>query len=128
MNGCEYSAPGADRLYFEWRAVDQCALAEAMFVRMQFRVVDSSPRRTYRWHFDDGSEETGNNPRHFFAGAGPRQITVEALQNGAVMATNSVRLRVARNGNSAIGGATTFLIRPKAICCAAIWRRCRRAT
>jgi tetratricopeptide (TPR) repeat protein len=95
VNGCEYAAPGADRLYFEWRAVDQCALAEAMFVRMQFRVVDSSPRRTYRWHFDDGSEESGNNPRHFFAGAGPRQVTVEALQNGAVMATNSVRLRVA---------------------------------
>jgi tetratricopeptide (TPR) repeat protein len=95
VNACEYSSSGADRLYFEWRAVDQCALAETMFVRMQFRVVDNAPRRTYRWLFDDGGEETGNNPRHFFASAGLRQVTVEALQNGAVVATNSVRLRVA---------------------------------
>ena len=43
VNGFECSAPGAERLYFEWSAVDQCALAEAMFVRVQFRAVDSSP-------------------------------------------------------------------------------------
>jgi tetratricopeptide (TPR) repeat protein len=95
VNSCEYSPSGTDRLYFEWRALDQCALAETMFVRMQFRLVDSLPRRTYRWHFDDGSEESGNNPRHFFAEPGLRQVTVEALQNGTVVATNSVRLRVA---------------------------------
>ncbi|MGA2556170.1 MAG: PKD domain-containing protein [Verrucomicrobiota bacterium] len=95
VNGCEYGPPGAGRLYFEWRAADQCALGETMFVRTQFRVVDSAPRRTYHWRFDDGSEESGVNPRHFFAEPGLRQVTVEAWQNGAVMATNSVRVRIA---------------------------------
>jgi tetratricopeptide (TPR) repeat protein len=91
----EWASPGLERLYFEWNTVEQCALDESLFVRVQFRAVDNSERRTYRWHFDDGSEETGANVRHFFAAPGQRQVSVEALQNGVVVATNSVRVRVA---------------------------------
>jgi len=86
--------PGKERLYFEWRTVDHCALGGAMFVRVQFRVVDNSQRRVYRWHFDDGSEDEGLNPRHFFPQPGLRQVTLEAVENGVVAATNSVRLRI----------------------------------
>jgi tetratricopeptide (TPR) repeat protein len=90
----ESAPPVADRLYFEWSTLDHCALGEAMFVQVQFRVVDSSQRRNYRWHFDDGAEETGLNPRHFFPQPGLRQVSVQALQNGVVVATNSLRLRI----------------------------------
>jgi len=90
----ESTPPGAERLYFEWNTVEHCALGEAMFVQAQFRVVDSSPRRVYRWHFDDGAEETGVNPRHFFPQPGLRQVSVQALQNGVVVATNSLRVRI----------------------------------
>jgi tetratricopeptide (TPR) repeat protein len=90
----ECAARGGERLYFDWRPVDHCALGEAMFVRVQFRVVDNGQRRSYRWHFDDGTEEDGSNPRHFFPEPGMRQVGVEALRNGVVVATNSVRLRV----------------------------------
>jgi hypothetical protein len=94
---CEWTPSGAERerLYFECRAVDHCALGETMFVGVQFRAVDNSQRRSYRWHFDDGSEEAGANPRHFFPEPGLRQVGVEALENGVVRATNSVRVRVA---------------------------------
>jgi len=91
----ESAPPGPERLYFDWRTVDHCELGDAMFVRVQFRVVDNSQRRSYRWHFDDGAEDTGPNPRHFFPQPGLRQATVEALQNGAVVASNSVRVRIA---------------------------------
>ncbi|MGA2543087.1 MAG: hypothetical protein ABSG78_16175 [Verrucomicrobiota bacterium] len=91
---CETASPGAERLYLDWNTVDHCALGEVMFVRVQFRVEDSLPRRSFRWHFDDGGEDTGANPRHFFPEPGLRQVTVEAVLNGAVVATNSVRLRV----------------------------------
>jgi len=93
---CEWTPSGAERerLYFDWRTVDHCALGETMFIGVQFRAVDNAQRRSYRWHFDDGSEETGANPRHFFPEPGLRQVTVEALQNGVVTATNSVRVLV----------------------------------
>jgi len=90
----ESAAPGPERLYFDWRTVDHCELGDAIFIRVQFRVVDNSQRRSYRWHFDDGAEDTGLNPRHFFPQPGLRQVAVEALQNGAVVASNSVRVRV----------------------------------
>ena len=90
----ESAPPGPERLYFDWHTVDHCELGDAIFVRVQFRVVDNSQRRSYRWHFDDGAEDTGLNPRHFFPQPGLRQVTVEALQNGAVAASNSVRVRV----------------------------------
>ena len=90
----ESAPPGPERLYFDWRTVDHCELGNAIFVRVQFRVVDNSQRRSYRWHFDDGGEETGLNPRHLFPQPGLRQVTVEALENGAVVASNSVRARV----------------------------------
>jgi hypothetical protein len=86
--------PGAEQLYFDWRSVDHCALGGAIFVRVQFRVVDNAQGRRYRWHFDDGSEDEGASPRHFFAEPGLRQISLEASQNGRVVATNSVRLRI----------------------------------
>jgi hypothetical protein len=92
---CEWTPPGAERLYFDWRTAAHCALGETMFVGVQFRAVDNSQRRSYRWHFDDGSEEAGANPRHFFAEPGLRQVSVEALENGVVRATNSVRVLVA---------------------------------
>ena len=57
----ERALPGPERLYFEWNTVEQCALEDCVFVRVQFRAVDNSERRVYRWHFDDGSEETGVN-------------------------------------------------------------------
>ncbi len=91
---CESASRGAERLYFDWHTVDHCALAEAMFVRVQFRVVNSAPRRSFRWHFDDGGEDTGVNPRHFFPEPGLRLVEVEAWENGAVVATNSVRVRI----------------------------------
>jgi tetratricopeptide (TPR) repeat protein len=91
----EWGAAGPERVYFEWSTVDHCALEESLFVRVQFRAVDSSQRRTYRWKFDDGSVETAASPRHFFALPGLRQVSVEALQNGVVVATNSLRVRVA---------------------------------
>ena len=90
----EWASSGLERLYFEWSTVDHCALGDSMFIRAQFRAVDSSQRRTYRWHFDDGAEETGLNPRHFFAQPGLRQVSVQAVQNGVVVATNSLRLRI----------------------------------
>jgi tetratricopeptide (TPR) repeat protein len=90
----EWASPGMERLYFEWSTVDHCALGDALFVRVQFRAVDSSQRRSYRWHFDDGADETGLNLRHIFPQSGLRQVSVEALQNGVVVATNSLRLRV----------------------------------
>jgi tetratricopeptide (TPR) repeat protein len=86
--------PGAEQLYFDWHTVDHCALGGAMFVQVQFRVVDNSQGRSYRWHFDDGSEDDGANPRHFFPQPGLRQVNLEALQNGVVAATNSVRLQI----------------------------------
>ena len=91
---CEWASPGAERVYFEWRAVEQCALGDGMFVEVQFRVVDNSQRRSYRWQFDDGGRETGPNARHFFPQPGLRQVGVEALQNGVVVATNSIRARI----------------------------------
>jgi tetratricopeptide (TPR) repeat protein len=91
----ESAPPGTERLYFDWSALEQCALGEAMWVRMQFRVVDAGQRRNYRWHFDDGTEETGANVRHFFPQPGLRQVSVEARENGVVVATNSLRVRVA---------------------------------
>jgi TolA-binding protein len=84
----------AEQLYFDWRTEDHCALGGAMFVRARFRVVDNSQGRAYRWHFDDGSEEAGPSPRHFFPQPGLRQVTLEALRNGVVTATNSLRLRI----------------------------------
>jgi tetratricopeptide (TPR) repeat protein len=90
----ECAAGGAERLYFDWRPVDHCALGGSMFVRVQFRVVDNAQGRSYRWRFDDGSEDTGPNPRHFFPQPGLRQAILEARQNGVLVATNSVRLRV----------------------------------
>jgi tetratricopeptide (TPR) repeat protein len=90
----ERAAGGAERLYFDWRPVDHCALGGAVFARVQFRVFDNARPRDYRWHFDDGSEETGANPRHFFPQTGLRQVILEARQNGVVVATNSVRLRI----------------------------------
>jgi tetratricopeptide (TPR) repeat protein len=91
---CECAPSAPDRFYFDWRTVDHCALGDVIFVRVQFGVVDSARGREYRWHFDDGSEETGANVRHFFPQPGLRQVAVEALRNGVVVATNSVRLRV----------------------------------
>jgi hypothetical protein len=91
----EWAGSGTERLYFEWSTVDHCALGEGMFVRVQFRAVDSAQRRTYRWHFDDGGTETGLNLRHIFPQPGLRQVSVEAVQNGIVVATNSLRLRIA---------------------------------
>jgi tetratricopeptide (TPR) repeat protein len=90
----ECAPGGTERLYFDWRALDHCALGGEAFVRVQFRVVENSQNRSYRWHFDDGSEETGVNPRHFFPQPGLRQVTLEARQNGVVVATNSVRVRI----------------------------------
>ena len=90
----EWAPAGTERLYFEWSTVDHCALGDALFVRVQFRAVDSSQRRTYRWHFDDGAVETGLNLRHIFPQPGLRQVSVEAVQNGVVVATNSLRLRI----------------------------------
>jgi hypothetical protein len=86
--------PGPERLYFDWHSVDHCALGGTIFVQVQFRVVDNAQGRRYRWHFDDGSEDEGVNPRHFFPQPGLRQVTLEAWQNGVVVATNSVRLRI----------------------------------
>ncbi len=88
------ASPGAGRLYFDWHSVDHCALGGAMFVRVQFRVLDHSQGRSYRWHFDDGSVASGLNPRHFFPEPGLRQISLEAWQNGVVVASNSLRLRI----------------------------------
>jgi hypothetical protein len=88
------ASPGAEQLYFDWHSVDHCALDGAIFVQVQFRVVDNAQGRKYRWHFDDGSEDDGVHPRHFFPQPGLRQVTLEALQKGVVVATNSVRLRI----------------------------------
>jgi hypothetical protein len=93
----EWTPPGAERLYFDWRTLNHCALGDAMIVEAQFRAVDNSQRRTYRWRFDDGATETGLNPLHFFPQPGLRQVTLEALQNGVVVATNSIRARIAPN-------------------------------
>jgi tetratricopeptide (TPR) repeat protein len=94
VTGFKCASPGAGRIYFDWHTVDQCALGGAMFVRVQFRVVDDSRGRSYRWRFDDGSVDTGVNPRHFFPQPGLRQVTLEVLQGGVVVATNSLRLRI----------------------------------
>jgi hypothetical protein len=116
------SAAGAERLYFDCRTLDHCALGGAMFVRVQFSVVDNSQPRAYRWHFDDGSEETGATLRHFFPQAGLRQVNLEAHWS---MARSWPRIRSGcastRNGSSATGGATMSLTRPRVIFCAATW-------
>jgi tetratricopeptide (TPR) repeat protein len=90
----EFGPSAPEQLYFEWRSVDQCELGDAMLVRLQFHAVNNTPGRTYRWQFDDGAEDTGVNPRHFFPQPGLRQVTLESLKNGTVVATNSIRLRV----------------------------------
>jgi tetratricopeptide (TPR) repeat protein len=90
----EWASSGVERLYFDWRTLNHCALGDAMVVEVQFRAVDNSQRRSYRWHFDDGAGDTGPNPRHFFPQPGLRQVSVEALQNGVVVATNSIRVRI----------------------------------
>jgi tetratricopeptide (TPR) repeat protein len=92
--GFECAAGGAERIYFDWRAEDHCAMGRAVFVRVQFRVVDNGQGRDYRWHFDDGSEAAGAHPRHFFPQPGLRQVTLEARQKGVVVAANSVRVRI----------------------------------
>jgi tetratricopeptide (TPR) repeat protein len=90
----ECAASSPERLYFEWHAVDQCALGGEMLVRAQFRVVDNGRGRSYRWRFDDGTEDAGANPRHFFPQPGLRQVTLEAWQKGVLAATNALRLRI----------------------------------
>jgi len=84
-------------LYFEWRAVGQCALEETMAVRVRLRAVDHLQRRNYRWVFDDGTEAKGMNVEHFFPQPGLRNVTLEAWDNGRRVATNSVHIRVAPN-------------------------------
>jgi hypothetical protein len=84
----------AERLYFDWHSVDHCALGGAIFIQVEFRVVDNSPGRKYRWYFDDGSEAEGVNPRHFFPKPGLRQVKLEASKDGVVVATNSLRVRI----------------------------------
>ena len=91
------TAAAPELLYFDVRTVEQCALGDAMALRVYFRVVDNHPSRTYRWRFDDGGEAEGRSPEHFFAQPGWRRVTLVALENGVGVATNTVRLRLAPN-------------------------------
>ncbi len=92
------TAPGAPNLlYFEWRDVNHCAIDDAAAVRVRLRVVDSRPRRTYRWHFDDGDESSGPVGPHFFPATGLRQVSVEALEGRTCVASNTARIRVEPN-------------------------------
>jgi outer membrane protein assembly factor BamD (BamD/ComL family) len=91
---CKCATSGPEWLYFDWHTVDHCALGGTMFVQVQFRVVDNSQGRSYRWHFDDDSEDAGANLRHFFPQPGVRQVSIEAWRKGVRVATNSVRLRI----------------------------------
>ena len=86
-----------ETLYCEARTVEQCALGDAMALRVRFRVVDNKQHREYRWRFDDGDTATGPNPQHFFPQPGFRRVTLEAFENGVCVATNTVRLRIAPN-------------------------------
>ena len=89
------SAPA--QLYFEAHAVGQCALDDAMAVRVRFHVVDNDQPRTYRWRFDDGTEAKGASLEHFFLQTGLRSVTLEAWENNRCVATNTARLRLAPN-------------------------------
>ena len=86
-------------LYFDARNVEQCALDDAMAVRVRFRAVDNFnlQAREYRWHFDDGGEATGVNVQHYFPQPGLRTVTLAAWESGFCAATNTVRLRIAPN-------------------------------
>ena len=96
VTGCE-TATEPEPLYFDWRTVGHCALDEAMAVQVRFRVADNSHHRSYRWHFDDGTEAGGKNLEHFFPQPGLRQVTLEAWENNSCVATNTVQVRVAPN-------------------------------
>jgi tetratricopeptide (TPR) repeat protein len=91
------SSAEPEPLYFEWRTIGQCALGDAMALRVRFHVVDNFQRRSYHWHFDDGTEATGLNAEHFFTQPGLRNVTLEAWQNGLCLATNRLRVRIAPN-------------------------------
>ena len=93
---CE-STTAPEQLYFEIHAVTQCALDDAMALRVRFHVVDNSQPRTYRWRFDDGTEAKGASVEHFFPQPGLRSITLEAWENNRCIATNTTRLRFAPN-------------------------------
>jgi hypothetical protein len=88
---------GPQPLYFEWSAVDHCALADAVVARAVFRVPGASARSTVRWQFDDGESATGPTVRHWFARPGHREVRVQAIEQGRTVATNSVRVKVEPN-------------------------------
>ena len=87
----------ASQLYFEWATVDHCRLGDAAALRVRFELVTPRERRTYKWRFDDGSEETGPVSLHVFALGGLREVTLEAWENNERVAIATTRVRVAPN-------------------------------
>jgi hypothetical protein len=87
----------SEPVYFEWHTMDHSALEDAMVVRVRFRALDNGQHREYRWRFDDGSEGAGQNLQHIFPQPGSRLVRVEAWEHGRLVATNSLRIRVAPN-------------------------------
>ena len=91
------SAPASESLYLDWRTAGHCALDDAQFIRVHFRLLDSKPGREYRWRFDDGTEARGLNLDHYFPQPGFRSLTVQAWEASQRVATKMVRVRVAPN-------------------------------
>jgi predicted negative regulator of RcsB-dependent stress response len=91
----EPGASPAEQLYFEWTTTDHCRLGESAAIRMRFTVVNPPGRRTYKWRFDDGTEDAGQVSLHVFALAGLREVALEAWENQQRVAAATARVRVA---------------------------------
>ena len=87
----------SESIYLESRTVGHCALDDAQFIKVHFRVLDASPRREYRWRFDDGTEAKGLNLDHFFPQPGLRTLTVQSWEANQRVSTKTVRFRVTPN-------------------------------
>jgi hypothetical protein len=92
--GWEPGAAAPSQLYFEWPTLDHCRLGEAAAIRVRFALVNPRAGRTYKWRFDDGSEDTGAVSLHVFALGGLRELTLAAWENNERVATTTTRVRV----------------------------------
>lgn len=83
------------QLYFHWHTEDICGLGDAMMLRVRFVVTDNNQPRKYRWRFDDGGIAAGTDVQHAFVQPGLRQVTLEAWEQGTLVASNTARVWIA---------------------------------